>query len=224
MSHEPLDRSPTLGATIDALLKTPGRLLFEMQEGSGPRVAFNLGIVAVLSLALFGFIMSLFSGGAQLWAVPVKVAGGGIVAGLITLPSLYVFSCLNGMDMTLKKAAAILLAGLALVGLILTGLCPVAWVFTQSTGSVGFMGFLILSFWMISLLFGVILVFKGARAAGVGHAGYLLFWAIIFVTVTLQMSTSLRPLIGPSEETFLPQEKRFFLEHWITELGESSRG
>ena len=40
------------------------------------------------------------------------------------------------MEMTLRKAAAMLVAGLALIGLILTGLCPVAWVFSQSTESI----------------------------------------------------------------------------------------
>jgi hypothetical protein len=39
------------------------------------------------------------------------------------------------------------------------------------------------------------------------------------VTVTLQMSTSLRPIIGPAEETLLPQEKRFFLGHWVEVMG-----
>ncbi len=218
MTYAPLEKRPNLGNTIDALLKTPGRLLFELQEGESKTVAINLSVIAIGSLALFGLIMGLFSGGDQIWAVPLKVAAGGLVASLITLPSLYVFSCLNGMNMTLRKASGILLAGLALVGMILTGLCPVSWIFTQSTESIGFMGFLLLSFWIIGISFGISLIFKGARSTGVTNPVYILVWAGIFIAVTLQMSTSLRPLIGPAEETLLPQEKRFFLEHWAKEL------
>ena len=39
-------------------------------------------------------------------------------------------------------------------------------------------------------------------------------WVIIFVLVVLQMSAALRPLLGTSEN-FLPQQKKFFLSHWI---------
>ena len=46
---------------------------------------------------------------------------------------------------------------------------------------------------------------------------YLKIWAIIFVVVTLQMSTALRPIIGEAE-TLLPQEKKFFVNHWLDEL------
>ena len=218
MSQEPLGKKTSFGNVVDALLKTPGRLFYEMQEGEAKNVVLNLALIAMGSLALFGFILGLFSGGTQLWAVPLKISLGGLFAGVITLPSLYVFSCLNGMEMTLRKAAAMLLAGLALIGLILTGLCPVAWVFSQSTESIGFMGFLALAFWMISICFGIALVFKSAKGSGVTNRGYITVLAAIFIVVTLQLSTSLRPLVGPAEFSLLPKEKRFFLEHWVKSL------
>ena len=218
MSQEPLGKKTSFGNVVAALLTTPGRLFYEMQEGEAKNVVLNLALIAMGSLALFGFILGLFSGGTQLWAVPLKITLGGLFAGVITLPSLYVFSCLNGMEMTLRKAAAMLLAGLALIGLILTGLCPVAWVFSQSTESIGFMGFLALAFWMISICFGIALVFKSAKGSGVTNRGYITVWAAIFIVVTLQLSTSLRPLVGPAEFSLLPKEKRFFLEHWVKSL------
>lgn len=218
MSQEPLGKKTSFGNVVDALLKTPGRLFYEMQEGDAKNIVIHLALIAVGSLALFGFILGLFSGGTQLWAVPLKISIGGLFAGVITLPSLYVFSCLNGMEMTLRKAAAMLLAGLALIGLILTGLCPVAWVFSQSTESTGFMGFLALAFWMISICFGIALVFKSAKGSGVTNRGYITVWAAIFIVVTLQLSTSLRPLVGPADSSLLPEEKRFFLEHWMKSL------
>ncbi|MCG8602175.1 MAG: hypothetical protein MI807_18670 [Verrucomicrobiales bacterium] len=218
--YEAMENSPDLAATIDNLLKSPGRVLYEWQEGRGGLVGRHLGLIAAVAFLLFGLILGLFSGGTQLWAAPVKVFGGILVSALITLPSLYVFSCLGGIDMTLRKAGGLLLLGLALVGMVLLGLCPVAWIFSQSTQSVGFMGFLVLLFWLVSLCFGVLLIFRSARKFGTDRGGYLVLWALIFVTVTMQMSTSLRPIIGPAEETFLPQEKRFFLGHWFEVMGE----
>lgn len=38
-------------------------------------------------------------------------------------------------------------------------------------------------------------------------------WATIFLLVGLQLTTTLRPILGRSDRLFTP-EKRFFLEHW----------
>jgi hypothetical protein len=40
---------------------------------------------------------------------------------------------------------------------------------------------------------------------------------IIFLLVMLQMTTTLRPIVGTAE-TFLPTEKKFFLNHWAQSL------
>ena len=48
-------------------------------------------------------------------------------------------------------------------------------------------------------------------------------WAIIFVLVVLQMATALRPIVGPTEETFLPTKKVFFVTHWFNCLDKSAR-
>ena len=91
--------------------------------------------------------------------------------GLITLPSLYIFSCLNGLDVSLHSVAAVLGASLALVSLLLIGLAPVLWIFTQSTDSLVFLGMLSLLFWGGSLAFGLSLIFKGVSAAAAPVGG-----------------------------------------------------
>jgi hypothetical protein len=42
-------------------------------------------------------------------------------------------------------------------------------------------------------------------------------WMFMFMIVTLQMSTSLRPILGKSD-TILPTERKFFPEHWWSVL------
>ena len=38
------------------------------------------------------------SGGAQLWAAPLKITVGALAAALLCYPSLYIFSCIAGAD------------------------------------------------------------------------------------------------------------------------------
>ena len=47
-----------------------------------------------------------------------------------------------------------------------------------------------------------------------------MIWSAVFLLVTLQMTTSLRPILGRSE-TRLTQEKKFFLQHWGDNFGET---
>jgi hypothetical protein len=96
----------------------------------------------------------------------------------------------------------------------------VAWIFSQSTDSLAVMGMLHLLFWIIGLWFGVRLI-KGLAACANADApalGHLKVWIVIFVLVSLQMSSALRPLIGTAS-TLLPAEKRFFLQHWVETMG-----
>lgn len=216
---EPMAKNLTLHDTIDAILKSPGQLIFELREGRSKIVARHLAIISVVAMLVFGFVLGLFSGGEQLWAAPLKLLAGMTISVLITLPSLYVFSCLSGIDMTPQKAGGMLLAGVALLSLVLLAMCPVSWIFTQSTNSVGAMGFFTLLFWVVAISFGISRIYQFAKVSGLIRQQYMLVWVTIFIVVTLQMSTSLRPLIGPAEETFLPTEKRFFLEHWAMVLG-----
>jgi hypothetical protein len=37
---------------------------------------------------------------------------------------------------------------------------------------------------------------------------------MVFILVTLQLSTSLRPILGRSEKFLTLDEKKFFIQHW----------
>jgi hypothetical protein len=76
------------------------------------------------------------------------------------------------------------------------------------------MGLLALVPWLVALLFGYRFLKSAVSASGATSNGPVLLWAGIFLVVTLQMSTSLRPILGTSER-FLTDEKKFFLQHWI---------
>jgi len=107
-----------------------------------------------------------------------------------------------------------------LASVLLVGFAPVVWVFSMSTESVGFMGFLHMAFWLVGIFFGIRILLQRCSHLSVYGQGYLHVWALVFMIVSLQMTATLRPILGISE-SFFPTEKRFFLQHWSDVLSES---
>src|SRR5262249_25710335 len=143
--------------------------------------------IAVFCALVYGLIVGTFSGSTQLWAAPVKIAGGLLVSGLICLPSLYIFCCLSGSQARLGEVFGLLAGMLAITTILLIGFAPVAWVFSQSTESVPTMGTLHLLFWMVATIFGLRFLARGFSQLKAGPNGTLMLWSVIFVLVALQM-------------------------------------
>jgi len=215
LGDDPADRVPIphAFAAIEALLRQPNRLLFQLrQPGAGKLIAAML-FTALLSSLIYGVVAGTFSGGTQLWAAPVKIAAGLMISAGICLPSLYIFTCLSGSQARLIEVTGLLAGLLMLMTILLIGFAPVAWIFSQSTESLAWMGALHLIFWLVATLFGVRFMKAGfSNANARSHAG-LNVWILIFLLVALQMTTALRPILGKSD-TFFPTEKKFFLGHW----------
>lgn len=203
---------------LETLLKHPGRVLYELHGDQRPALALWLLILALLGMALYGVVVGTLSGGTQMLIAPAKLAIGTLLSVLICLPSLYIFTCLGGVDARIRTISGVLFASVCLRALLLIGFAPVAWIFSQSTDSVAFMGALHLLFWMIGLLFGLRLIGGMSRLLGGTESGHLKMWTIIFIAVCLQMTTTLRPIVGRSERWW-PEEKKFFLAHWFESLG-----
>ena len=217
----PMEGGPGLGNSIAALLKSPGSILYELISGARPgRIGINLAIVTVLGLAVFGAVTGTFSMG-EWWAPLVKITGGLLFAALICLPSLYIFAALSGMALQMRAIAGILFGTTGLTALLLAGFTPLVWVLGGSTASICFIGGMLITVWLVSLLFGMNLLMKCARALGMTDSLHLWLWCFMFVLVTFQVSCAVRPIIGEAE-TFLPKEKKFFLQHWADNLNKES--
>lgn len=215
---EPLEEEPRPWLLLESLLKHPGRIIHALHSDRRAILALWFLLLALGGMALYGVVVGSLAGGAQLWVAPAKLALGTLLAVIICLPSLYIFSCLGGSDVRLGMVAGALAAAVCLSSLLLIGFAPVAWIFSQSTDSVAFMGALHLLFWLIGLSFGLRLIGGTSRFRGESGRGHLRTWSIIFILVCLQMTTTLRPLIGRSDH-FLPGEKKFFLTQWAESLG-----
>ena len=216
LGEDPAERVPishVFGA-IEALLRQPRRLLFQLrQPGAGKLIAAMIAVAIFCSLT-YGLVAGTFSGGMQLWAAPLKIAGGLLISAAICLPSLYIFACLSGSQARLAEICGLLAGLLMLMTILLIGFAPVAWIFSQSTESTAWMGILHLSFWLVATLFAVRFMKHGFSYTNAKSQAGLNVWIVIFLLVALQMTTALRPIIGKSD-TFFPDKKQFFLTHWV---------
>lgn len=211
--------APVLGrgvvAVVEALLKSPASILRDVREGRGASARLSLVIAA--SAIVVGLVTASFSGGLQFVLVPMKMLGGVFFCALICLPSLHIFSCLSGARQSLKETWGALLMGVALMGLLLLGFAPIAWIFSQATSSVAFVGGLHLLFLTLSCVLGLRLVDRTLAAMNRAPLRGLRLWSTLFVVVLFQMSTTLRPLVGAADGVKL-EERLFFLTHWVKAL------
>lgn len=215
LGENPEEREPipSVVAAAEAILRQPRRVMYQLrQPGSGRLIAAML-LAAVLCAAVYGVVVGTFSMNEQLWAAPVKIAGGLMISALICLPSLYIFACLSGSQARLVEVFGLVVGLLLLMTILLIGFAPVAWLFSQSTNSLAWMGTLHLVFWGIATLFGLRFLESGFSHSKARSNAGLNTWVVIFVLVVLQMSTALRPIVGTAD-TFLPEQKKFFLSHW----------
>lgn len=215
----PLSENPDFRTLVEALLRRPHALVMHLGKADGGATS-RFGALALLSFLLFGLVLGCFAKHEQLWAAPLKIAAGLLVSGVICFPSLYIFATLAGSRVTPGQLAATLAGALALAGLLLLGFAPAIWIFAESTDSFGFMGVLAVGSWLIAFTFALRFLRAMALVSGGTQAGPLRIWSFVFLLVTLQMTTSLRPILGRSDE-MLTSEKKFFLQHWSDYFGET---
>jgi hypothetical protein len=215
LGEAPGDTEPITNAfnAIEAVLRQPRRLLWNLRQPRSGGLMGAMVLAALLCALVYGAVVGTFSMGTQLWAAPVKVAAGLLISALICLPSLYIFSCLSGSHARLTEICGLLVGLLLLLTLLLIGFAPVAWLFSQSTQSVAWMGALHLLFWFVATCFGLRFLYSGFRHSQAQNMAGVATWTVLFVLVMLQMTAALRPLVGTAD-TFLPKEKKFFLVHW----------
>jgi hypothetical protein len=219
LGEDPADREPIPGplVAIEAILRAPRRIMYQLRQSGSGQLILEMLLISIVCSLLYGLVVGTFSMGPQLLAAPIKIAGGLLVTALICLPSLYIFTCLSGSEAKLSEIFGLVAGLLMLMTILLIGFAPVAWLFSQSTESVVWMGVLHLIFWFISTMFGLKFLDSGFSHYKAKTSAGLYTWVIIFILVAVQMTTALRPIVGKSD-TFFPKEKKFFLSHWNDSL------
>jgi hypothetical protein len=188
-------------------------VIFQLRQPKAGMLVGTLLFGMLICSLVYGVVVGSFSMGTQLWAAPIKVAGGLLITGVICLPSLYIFACISGSRAGFGEICGLVAGLLMLTTLLLVGFAPVAWLFSQSTASVGWMGALHLVFWLIATSFGIRFLSQGFAHSQARSSAGLVTWVVLFILVAIQMTTALRPILGKAD-SFLPTQKKFFLAHW----------
>jgi hypothetical protein len=223
LGENPEERAPITSPiqAVEAILRQPRRVMYQLQQPGAGALMIYLMLVALFCAVVYGVVVGTFSMHEQLWIAPVKIAGGMLVSAFICLPSLYIFACLSGSRARLAEIYGLVMGMLMLTTILLIGFAPVAWLFSQSTESVNWMGTLHLIFWFIAALFGLrFLNTAFSHSQAKSNAGFNT-WVVIFMLVVVQMTTALRPIVGSSDK-FFPTEKKFFLSYWADCLKDSA--
>ena len=211
---------------VTALLRQPRSVADNLLNDKGPTGTATFFVVFIVCHLAYGLIMGLFSGEGQVYIVPMKMVLGTGLCALLCFPSLFIFACLSGVDVAPSKVFSILVGGLAMCSLLLVGFLPVSFIFTFSVESVLFMGFVHLAVWLASVYFACTYIRKGLTVGIPQGGSFFYFWNIVFILTLLQMSTTIRPLLGPEDKSyaFFQKEKKFFLEHWGDAMDDHAAG
>ena len=211
--------APPPRGLLDTLLKNPRQIAETLARGEALAPgAIKLLTGGLVCHAVFGIAIGLFCGGGVAAMDAVKVPLIALFSLLLCLPSLYVFSCVAGTPLSLSQAAFLGCACLAMTGFILVGLAPVAWLFAVSTASAAFMTMLIFLLWLAAIAFTSRFLDQLRALARFQRQAGIKLWLFILLLVTLQMTTTLRPLLAPSKDGWCTGQKQFFLGHFVDTL------
>lgn len=156
----------------------------------------------------FGFALGTYAGLGEAflaaWKLPLVV----LLTVLITLPSLAVLIPLTGGELSLRRAVDIALSTTAYLGALLLALAPVMWLFAASSWYLAWSVVVCVGLVLVSLLvagYRVATHFATVRRA-------LILWMLLLIPVSLQMATTLRPIVTPKAPA--GPQRMFFLQHF----------
>ena len=75
LGDDPSERVPITNviAAIDAILRHPRRVMFQLHHPEAGKLIVRLLLVSVVCSLIYGVVVGTFSGGAQLWIAPAKI-------------------------------------------------------------------------------------------------------------------------------------------------------
>ncbi|MBN1515915.1 hypothetical protein JXA32_05055 [Candidatus Sumerlaeota bacterium] len=212
---------PLLPESVDSesnalvkLLKSPQMFITEIKHTPDElKEWLTLLIAGAAFHAIYGFAAGMFGGWGTALMAMCKAPLIALCSLALCMPSLYIFACVSSVPLTLKQALRFAGGVMAMTGLILIAMAPVGWLFSVSTSSVGFIAFLNVAIWGIAMIFAISLLKHLSFSLRRSVTG-VFFWIIIYIVVTLQMSTCMRPLLSMPEHGWFAGGKKFFLIHF----------
>lgn len=204
-------------AALDELLHRP-QSIFDPSRQTGASSLPWLAVAAVVCFALYGAASGFFQGGSQILVTALKAPLILLASLGLCVPSFYVLSSLEGVEVTPRWLAATVVGLAGMLGLLLVALMPIAWLFSVSSASLTFVSLLQLLVWIVAVHFGYKFLTAAFHANGASRPS--IAWMFLFFLVSLQVASQMRPVLwrADDEALFAPR-KMFFLEHFARIAG-----
>lgn len=201
---------PTVLAALNRLLKNPEGAAAEAGED---RIGYFFAAGALACFALYGIAAGFFQGDQQIAIAALKTPVIIFGTAVLCLPSLYVFTSLAGSELSFSRTAGLLAGFCGVLGLLMLGMIPIAWLFSVSSRSILFVFWMHLLMWLAALAFARNFLGHAFRSSTQRHV--IRLWLFLFVLVSFQMTTHLRPILWrDSGERMFSAEKMSFLDHF----------
>jgi hypothetical protein len=132
---------------------------------------------------------------------------------LLCLPSLYIMGSLMGARLSAQRFRVAVAGFAGMIALVMIGLVPIVWLFSVSSRSLAFIATLHVILWVTSVAFAA--RFLGLALKESGASATPILWVLLFLIVSFQVATFLRPVLWlESGAPLFRAEKLFFLEHY----------
>lgn len=206
--------------SIGRLLKSPGSLAKQITEDRDLwRCGLHLLFWGLVCHSLYGVAMALYGGLPAAGMTVLKAPAIALSSILLCLPSLYVFSAVGGCPLSPSQAFAVGGGVVGMIGLLLLGLAPVAWLFAVSTKSCAFTVLFSVTAWFIAVGFARRFINQLRTVPSFSRTTGMKWWLLIYILVSLQMITTQRPLLERPGSGWYLGKKQFFLVHFAWSLG-----
>jgi hypothetical protein len=203
----------TMLQAFDELLKQPAITVTRASAARSSRIALWLMGGGLISAAIYGAASGFFQGGTAILLPMLKAPIIVAFSLLLCLPSLYIIGSLLGARLTAQRFRLAVAGFIGMIGLLMIGLMPIVWLFSVSSRSLAFIATLHVILWVVCVAFAA--RFLGLALKDSGASATPVLWVVLFVLVSLQVATFLRPVLWfqPGAPLF-QKEKLFFLEHF----------
>lgn len=211
---ETLPQPVSLPAAFHDLLTHPLAIL-ERAPGTGVGAALSLLAGSAALWVLYGAAAGFFQGGTQILVAALKAPLIILLALLLCLPSLFVFSAMAGTRWTTRTFLAVLAGFAGTLAMVLLALLPVSWLFSASSRHLSTAMIFQFLLWVVGLVLSEKFLRKALVALGTRPSA-LALWMGLFLLVSLQVATMLRPVLlrKPGGGVFVTGKKSFMEQMW----------
>ncbi len=166
------------------------------------RIMGAFGLTVIFSF-IYGLVMGSYNGPLQAISSGVKLPALFVLSILICFPAFFMLQQVLGSKLGLAQMLSIMLAGFAMIALIMVSFAPIVIFFLITGDNYSFLQLLHVGIFGLASLFGMKMVMDALRYSCEEKNVYpkigvtvFRFWILILAFVGMQLAWNLRPFIG----------------------------